>query len=643
MNSIGPSSASFDSSKSNKQEVASPDLNSLAFKTPEKPSHAPRRPLTRRQTVLSINQIRDAAKKLRKTDQKPKSASDPLMTSDDIAETVTVKPKTAKPLAERYEMLDEFFKQMQSCIRYLDLKGYVTSMANISPAVQSLTDRRFSYRHLAQLKYLLPEAIEVKKILVRDDRTSCMKPDLVVNLDFGVVQKDGEKAESVNLRLRKLFRKRLVAFCKNNPEGDEVPEETLPEPFNHSSQVALSIAVSKPNVASVQDVTHTVRQGPPVAASHMPPSFKRRFSRPVPTQNVETIEQVVDRSAKLVSVPIVPSPVKVSAKLPETPIKNFDLDKKKDVSSIDATPAKHILSPFSATPAQASRTLVRGVMTPDEESMMSHKKLTRRSSGTRRPITFDTPVKSKMPPVQRVSADDDDLYDILDKDLLSSIKEKEQIALDEKDPALSQAKWRKQMVAGLPKLFDTILFFFQSIKRSVATKEELMHTIYSSQLEIVDQREVDEQLRLLQELAPEWIYQKMSSGGDPLFCVKKISSPEQRELLDFRTPQHPSLGTNNWGGASPLLARDIPKESLEQKYLRFNSIRTRDEIFPVHEEVLHQSQTQSQPLKPFRKGFLLKLIWPDKKSKGCETLGAKLKKRRWFPELDPKGRWPQGW
>ncbi|XVF32415.1 hypothetical protein REPUB_Repub17cG0080500 [Reevesia pubescens] len=55
----------------------------------------------------------------------------------------------------------------------------------------------------------------------------------------------------------------------------------------------------------------------------------------------------------------------------------------------------------------------------------------------------------------------------------------------------------------------------------------------------------------------------------------------QREVLAFRTPQHPSLGTNNWGGASPLLARDIPKESLEQRYLRLNSIRNRDEIFPT--------------------------------------------------------------
>ncbi|PWA43830.1 CDT1 Geminin-binding domain-like protein [Artemisia annua] len=527
MNSIGASSPSFDSSKTKKQETPSPDPNNLTFKTPEKPSHAPRRPLTRRQTLLSVNQIRDAAKKLRKTDPKDSLASDPLMTSDDVTETVSAKPNTAKPLPERYEILDEFFNGMQSCIRYLGLKGYVTSMAKISPAVESLTDRRFSYRHLAQLKYLLPEAIEVKKILVRDDRTSCMKPDLVVSLDFGVVRKDGKEVESGNLRLRKLFRMRLVEFCKNNPEGDEVPEDTLPEPFNQSSQVSLSIPVEKPNVVSVPDVPYTISQGPPVAASHIPPSFKRRFSRPVPTQNVETAEQVVDRSiAKVVCIPNVPSPVKCSAKLPETPIKSFDLDKKKDLSSVDGTPAKHILSPFSATPAQASRPLIRGIMTPDEESMMSPKKLTRRPSGTRRPITFDTPVKSKTPPVQRVSADDDDLYDILDEDLLSSIKGKEQVALEEKDPALSQAKWRKQMVAGLPKLFDTILFFFQSIKRSVATKQELMHMIFSSQLEIVDQREVDEQLRLLEELAPEWIYQKVSSSGDLLFCVKKISSPE---------------------------------------------------------------------------------------------------------------------
>ncbi|KAK1437316.1 hypothetical protein QVD17_03107 [Tagetes erecta] len=118
----------------------------------------------------------------------------------------------------------------------------------------------------------------------------------------------------------------------------------------------------------------------------------------------------------------------------------------------------------------------------------------------------------------------------------------------------------------------------------------------------------------------------------------------QSELLEFRTPQHPSLGTNNWGGASPMLAREIPKESLEQRYVRFNTIRTHDEIFvTTHDNYLPQSQTQSQTRKSFRKRFMLKLIWRDKKTEGSKTLGARLKRRRWLPELDPKGRWPQGW
>lgn len=112
----------------------------------------------------------------------------------------------------------------------------------------------------------------------------------------------------------------------------------------------------------------------------------------------------------------------------------------------------------------------------------------------------------------------------------------------------------------------------------------------------------------------------------------------QRELLEFRSPQHPSsyLGTNNnnWGGSSPLLAREIPKESLEQSYINFTNIRTHDQIFHT------QSQSQSQSFKAFRKGFLSKLIWPGKENKAP---GDKPKKRRWLPKLDPKGRWPQGW
>ncbi|CAI9300716.1 unnamed protein product [Lactuca saligna] len=527
MDSIGASSTLFDSFKSKKvlrssvgkqhsadEADGAPDQMPLSTKTPATPTQPPRRSLTRRQALRSVSQVREAAKHLRKSDLKPSVSSDPLTSSVTPIKTLIMKPKTPKALPKRYEILDEFFNSLQSSIRILGLKGSMSTFTSISRAVESLTDRRFTYSHLAQLKFILPEGIEIKKILVRDERTSCMKPELDVTLNFNIIQDDEKlNSESKNILMTKLFRSSLVSYYKSNPEGDEVPEEMLPEPFNQSSCVLSSNAMKNPNLGSVQD---TVSQHQPLVASHIPQSFKRRFSK-----------QVSDHSStKAACVSIAPSPVQKPSNLPETPIKSFS--KNGNLSSIDGTAAKLFSTPMSATPALAVRMPVRSLVTPDEEdSIMSptksvSNKLTRRS-GVRR--LFDTPVKNRMPSVKIASSsssDDDD--DILSGDLFASIKEKERKAKEENDPAISHAKWRKQMIAGLPKLFDSLLFIFQ--KRSVITKEELMHTIISCRLEIVDRREVEEQLRLLQELAPEWIHQKIASSGDLLYCVNKISSPE---------------------------------------------------------------------------------------------------------------------
>ncbi|KAI3760164.1 hypothetical protein L1987_50555 [Smallanthus sonchifolius] len=518
MNSAGASSP-FDSFKSKKVLRSSvnkphlsgeaPDQSPWSSKTPEKPTNPPRRPVTRRQSLRSVNQVREAAKHLRKPDLKPSISTDPLKSAAAATETLISKPNTSRSLPEKYEMLNTFFDRLGSSIRLLRLKGSMSTFTNISRQVEILTDRNFAYSHLAQLKFLLPEALEIKKILVRDDRTSCMKPDLHVTLNFSIVQ-DDEKltSDSAFLLLSKLFRSRLLSFCKSNPEGDEVPEDELPEPFNRSKSSSYSVAIQKANQDSVHDITSPIIEQQPIAASLMPQSFKRRFSKQVLSQNVDHESACVSNVLSL---------VKLSSKLPETPIKG--------VMTIDGTPVKLVSTPLSATPAQSTRPPVRGFMTPDEDPVMSPSKLTRRASG-KRSITFDTPLKSKTPPIKRVSTDDDDLFDILSDDLLASIKEKELKTLHEKNPEISQAKWRKQMIAGLPKLFDTLLFYFQSVKRTVITKEELMKMITLSQLEIVDRREADEQVRLLQELAPEWIYEKTASSGDLLICVNKISSPE---------------------------------------------------------------------------------------------------------------------
>ncbi|MED6214672.1 hypothetical protein PIB30_105535, partial [Stylosanthes scabra] len=59
----------------------------------------------------------------------------------------------------RYEILGEYFARLDCSIRLLRRKGMTPSFAKISHTIESLTDRRFTLGHLAQLKFLLPEAI----------------------------------------------------------------------------------------------------------------------------------------------------------------------------------------------------------------------------------------------------------------------------------------------------------------------------------------------------------------------------------------------------------------------------------------------------------------------------------------------------
>ncbi|KVH96253.1 CDT1 Geminin-binding domain-like protein, partial [Cynara cardunculus var. scolymus] len=78
-----------------------------------------------------------------------------------------------------------------------------------------------SSKTLVRFNFLLPEGIEIKRILVRDDRTSCMKPDLHVTLNFNINQNDEKlKSDSGNIEMRKLFGSRLVSYCKPNPHYD---------------------------------------------------------------------------------------------------------------------------------------------------------------------------------------------------------------------------------------------------------------------------------------------------------------------------------------------------------------------------------------------------------------------------------------
>ncbi|XP_057767332.1 CDT1-like protein a, chloroplastic [Salvia miltiorrhiza] len=539
------------------RKVSDPNPDPLSVKTPGKPADQPRR-LRNRGVALSISDVRKAAMKLRERGSDPPARTDAVSISEEEEIAELKKPAAAEiELPAKYELLEKFFNSLDSSIRLLQLKRSATTFSNISPQIGTLTDRRFTYSHLAQLKFILPEAIVLEKTLQHDERTSCMKPDLRITLDVEAIKRKG-KSKSGNLQLRKVFRSRLLDFFKSHPEGDEVPEEVLPEPFNRSKGGPSTNSARPSGTSSTGPTQGVAFSGLSVRASLLPPSFKRSFSLRNSVHQVEKLKQE-QSSFNGAALPSVNSEDKFAggsshketseiarlsgretcssyeaslgsetlSTFPETPVKCIISNEDEMASAVLKTPLSMASTPTSATPAlQPTK---RCYMSPDNDSFRTPSKLVRRPPPNR-PLKFDTPVKS----VKNDENDDGrrgkssvpgDIFSILPQSLIQSIQEKERLASMEQEPAISQAMRRRKMIAGLPKLFDRIYFFFQSIRRSVVTKEELIQKLIS-QLDIVDKKEVEEQLRLLQELAPEWIYEKPALSGDLLLCVNKIVSPE---------------------------------------------------------------------------------------------------------------------
>ncbi|KAJ8899343.1 hypothetical protein K2173_018317 [Erythroxylum novogranatense] len=615
---MNPSPSLSTPSKSRKPLLSTPKSKVVTTKTPDKQPCESR--LRNRHVALSVKEVRKVAQTRpgspphhNQPDRIRKSARRQISSwSNQKSNRAAQAQEVSIKLPEKYEILSEYFDSLDSSMRLLRLKGSMSSFTNISPKIESLTDRRFSYRHLAQMKHILPEAIEIKRVLTFDERTCCMKPDLHVTINVDAIEFDDKiKSQSKHIHLRKIFRNRLADFHNAHPEGDEVPEELLPEPFNRSRQdlgsnitgkstsSLLSIetladakashvsnkSISSPlSVETLADAnashvsnfslpmeTEALVKQQPVVTSHFSPTFRRHFSQKVPHVDSESIQlkspklflqqlalQAPDPSINNNSfneeISPVPSPSKILSStikektcassthssggvylpcLPATPNKEIEPtdgrdDSTEKLASIQSTPAKLVSTPIrlmSATPS--SNPTKRCYMSPDDDSTSVSNKLVRRPLRTKS-LLFDTPLKN-------VEGDnsktvdlpvDDEILNILPESLLRSIREKERKAKEEHNPAISQAKRRQQMISCLPKLFNMIHFFFQSVNRSIITKEELVHKIIVSHSDIVDRREAEEQLSLLLEIVPDWISQRSGTSGDLLICINRTSNGE---------------------------------------------------------------------------------------------------------------------
>nr|GEW94045.1 hypothetical protein [Tanacetum cinerariifolium] len=191
----------------------------------------------------------------------------------------TLVNKESAELPEKYKSLLELFHDMTSTIRVLNLLKALPSFCNISRGVEASTGRKFSIKNLAQIKSILPDAVQTQKILVPNKKTSCMEPDLKVELNFDVVKGHSEHSDAI--ALSHVFSSKLFKLVNEHSEDFNVPEAELPEPFNERE---ITVFVS---ALPVKSSNKTLPEAGLLCASHLPPSFKRRFSR-----------EVVDESAK---------------------------------------------------------------------------------------------------------------------------------------------------------------------------------------------------------------------------------------------------------------------------------------------------------------------------------------------------------
>ncbi|MQL75852.1 hypothetical protein Taro_008230 [Colocasia esculenta] len=503
--------------------------------TPEKPMELPRR--TRNRSVaFSLKEVREVASGLLRSSR----------VSSDQGE-IAGQSKSAPPAEDLALGIDH-------------------DGTRPHPTVKSrivLPEKRFSYGHLAQLKYILPEAISIKKILLRDEATCCMKPDLQVTLQTDAFESDkDQKIGSGYSMLAKVFRHRLIGFSNEHPQGVDVPGMDLPEPFNQTKPSMLPEMsmhlISKSASSNTEASSSNPSEREAAAPSHMPRSFQRRFSQKV-VEKLPAGSLANETSEGMPLISSAPSPLKyasrppISKKLLLAPshirlssvrpdatkeetvekVNSVDGSPKKDASM--GTPAKAISTParlISITPQLQTPKRCR----PDTIDDSTPVKTLRRPTRTK---LFTTPVKKTKTEDEECEAAADDVLQFLPKALLQSVREKEWKAREDQEAGVAEAEKRQRILAYLPKLFDMILLIFQSLGRSVITKQELIHKIVANHYDIVDRSEVEEQLVILQELAPDWISGKTASSGDFLFCVNNTSSPEDvRRRLSEANYEH---------------------------------------------------------------------------------------------------------
>ncbi|KAI5591140.1 hypothetical protein BDE02_04G058500 [Populus trichocarpa] len=484
-------------------------------------------------------------------------------------------------ILERHKTIVELFDCMNCSLRLLVMRKKSPTFQNISAQVEVLTQRRFSYGHLARIKYLLPEAIQMDTILVHDKKSLCMKPDMKIGVLFDVVE--GHDEESDFIALRQLFASRLVDYFIKHPEACDIPQAILPGPFNQSKEAAFedkagdhSMAVFcepfneiSETIAPEPMITDQSREYLPAAIesqmlstpSHLRPSFNRHFSQktfseeekvqllasPVPSSvspscdlhnehlneartgefpefcskfNFRTNLDIKSEQARQLCIPF--SKSTSFNPLPSQPINPEVSADVYTSTSPKCKPDSSVDKLLLETPAQS--TPRRAMHSSDEKHKdTTGQKQTLSCKPAKRVLDF-----SYIEADKGASEYYEFLHDSSTQPLAGSSSPLKKVegslghsSVDQK--TCQSDTVHQQLSIQLPDLVSLVHHIFQSVNFSPITKEELVHKIILDSLDIVDRWEVEEQIGILEKRVPDWICRLPAPSGDVLYKIKKMS------------------------------------------------------------------------------------------------------------------------
>ncbi|KAG5617834.1 hypothetical protein H5410_017658 [Solanum commersonii] len=421
-------------------------------------------------------------------------------------------------LPEKYRNLSEFFDRILCSLRLLNLRKRSPTFQNVSSQVEVLTGRKFTHKHLAQIKYIVPEAIQIDKLLVHDART--ISPRTLEVYDP-----------------QQSFCIQAYEFSPQTCSDCDIPEAVLPDPFNQrclTSNADLPLDLSS---------SHESKS---LSSSHLCPSFSPRFSR----QTAFAEAKIDQFSIPLSTCSPCESECTLNRELdskmtsPESSKSSINLNTVEECQPIpgcslvgnERTPMKILPESEIMLETPAQPTPKRLVPITEDK----HKKMTDQDSvvlnlTVKRSLDFSTLAGEEMSS-DLISGSLEQHHDLnierktmpkedhVNADICpNEVQEKSCSFSKEEKTYPSHLTAARQESFSLSDLVRLIHHIFQSVGCRSMTKVELVHKIIVNDFDIDENTDVAGQIELLERLVPDWLCKKSAPTGDLVYSIKKAS------------------------------------------------------------------------------------------------------------------------